>query len=220
MNVLFKGTQDGIIIVISDNIPFSDIEKELRDKLGKSKEFFAGVNTNIRIKCNTLSKSEEKEVFSIIENVANLDINFIGNDYYFSNKVLTTPALKIVKQEPIKNITSNDIFNTLFHKGTLRSGDKLNHHGSIVVLGDTNPGSEIVANGNIIVLGKLGGLAHAGRNGYRDAYIFAYNLSAIQLRIDTIITFLSDSIIKENKSKPIPRYAYIDGDKIYIAKRK
>ncbi|GAB5602150.1 septum site-determining protein MinC [Thermus sp. FJN-A] len=72
---------------------------------------------------------------------------------------------------------------TLVLSKTLRSGERVEHPGTVVVLGDVNPGAEVVAGGDVIVVGKLRGLAHAGASGDADRFIFALELAAKQIRI-------------------------------------
>ena len=72
---------------------------------------------------------------------------------------------------------------TLYINQTLRSGQTITSDGNIVVVGDANPGSEIIARGDIIVWGVFGGIAHAGSKGNENAVIRALKLNAIQLRI-------------------------------------
>ena len=62
---------------------------------------------------------------------------------------------------------------TKFHRGSLRSGQKLETEGSLVILGDVNSGAEVIASDNIVVLGALRGLAHAGAKGNEQAIIAA-----------------------------------------------
>lgn len=76
---------------------------------------------------------------------------------------------------------------TLYHAATLRGGQTLHHTGNIVVVGDVNPGAELVATGNVLVFGRLAGIAHAGAQGDEGARIYALDLSATQLRIATYI---------------------------------
>jgi septum site-determining protein MinC len=76
---------------------------------------------------------------------------------------------------------------TLYHVGTLRGGQALHHAGNIVVIGDVNPGTELVATGDIVVFGRLLGVAHAGAQGDNDAKVYALELQATQLRIATVI---------------------------------
>lgn len=71
----------------------------------------------------------------------------------------------------------------LFLDRTLRSGTRIEFAGHVVVLGDVNPGAEIVAEGNVIVWGRLRGMVHAGSKGRREAVICALDFSPMQLRI-------------------------------------
>lgn len=76
---------------------------------------------------------------------------------------------------------------TLYHKGTLRGGQSLHNVGNIVVIGDVNPGAELVASGDIVVFGALRGVAHAGAQGDEHACVHAVELAATQLRIAAYI---------------------------------
>ncbi|MEB3354961.1 MAG: septum site-determining protein MinC [Cyanobacteriota bacterium] len=69
------------------------------------------------------------------------------------------------------------------HQGTLRSGDHLEAAGSLLVLGDVNPGARVSAGGHVLVWGRLRGTAHAGFKGDRNARIVALQLRPLQLRI-------------------------------------
>ena len=69
------------------------------------------------------------------------------------------------------------------HRGTLRSGDHLQSQGSVLLLGDVNPGARISAAGHVLVWGRLRGVAHAGVQGDRNAQIVAMHLRPLQLRI-------------------------------------
>lgn len=69
------------------------------------------------------------------------------------------------------------------HRGTLRSGDHLQSQGSVLLLGDVNPGARISAAGHVLVWGRLRGVAHAGVQGDRSAQIVALHLRPLQLRI-------------------------------------
>ena len=76
---------------------------------------------------------------------------------------------------------------TLYHRGTVRSGQVLRQLGNIVVVGDVNPGAELIASGDIVVFGTLRGQAHAGAQGDTTASVTAIELSPTQLRIATLI---------------------------------
>ena len=71
----------------------------------------------------------------------------------------------------------------LFHEGTLRSGENLEADEDLLVLGDVNPGAKVSAGGNVMILGRLRGVAHAGITGNTEAKIMALQLKPLQLRI-------------------------------------
>jgi len=80
------------------------------------------------------------------------------------------------------------------HRGTLRSGDHLQTQGTLLVLGDVNPGAQISAAGHVLVWGSLRGTAHAGCNGYTGARIVALQLRPLQLRIAATVARGPDGV--------------------------
>lgn len=83
---------------------------------------------------------------------------------------------------------------TLYLKKTIRSGQNITSDGNLVIIGDVNPGSEIIAKGDITVWGILGGIAHAGSEGNYKARIRALKMNAIQLRIADIFARRPDGV--------------------------
>lgn len=100
----------------------------------------------------------------------------------------------------------------LYLETTLRSGTELRHHGSVVIVGDVNPGSVIIADGNILVWGRLRGIAHAGSKGNLSARIMTLNMAATQLRIADLV-----ARTPEPPSQVYPEVAYVLKDSIQIA---
>jgi septum site-determining protein MinC len=106
---------------------------------------------------------------------------------------------------------------TLYHAGTLRGGQALQHVGNIVVIGDVNPGAELVASGDIVVFGALRGVAHAGAQGDASARVHAIELAPTQLRIATFIA--ADA--GDRAQTPIhPETACVQNDRIVIFPRE
>jgi len=95
----------------------------------------------------------------------------------------------------------------LFINKTLRSGKRVEFPGHVVVMGDVNAGAEIVADGNVIVWGRVRGMIHAGAKGDRSAIICALDLSATQLRIATEVS----AMLKPQKD-PRPEIASINSE--------
>ncbi|HEY9738594.1 MAG TPA: septum site-determining protein MinC [Trichocoleus sp.] len=101
----------------------------------------------------------------------------------------------------------------LYLQTTVRSGVDIRHPGTIVLLGDANPGSSLVAEGDILVWGRLRGLAHAGALGNRSCRIMALQMQPTQLRI-------ADVVARPPEKPPaeyVPEVAYIGKDGMRIA---
>nr|WP_238480752.1 septum site-determining protein MinC [Desulforadius tongensis] len=82
--------------------------------------------------------------------------------------------------------------NTILVQRTLRSGQSISYDGNIAVLGDVNPGAELVATGDVIVMGSLRGVVHAGAAGNVRSVVVAFKLLPTQLRIANHITRAPD----------------------------
>lgn len=93
-----------------------------------------------------------------------------------------------------RQMKENEKLPTLYVQRTLRSGQSLKSDGNVVIIGDVNPGAEIVAKGDITVWGVLGGIAHAGSDGNSYSRIRALKLYAIQLRIGDVFARRPDTV--------------------------
>ncbi|MGE5560640.1 MAG: septum site-determining protein MinC [Chloroflexota bacterium] len=71
----------------------------------------------------------------------------------------------------------------LLVRRTLRAGQQIRHAGSVVILGDVNPGASVIAGSDIVVVGQLRGFAHAGATGDERATVVAFRLRPSQIRI-------------------------------------
>ncbi len=103
---------------------------------------------------------------------------------------------------------------TLLIRKTLRSGQNVRFYGNVVVLGDVNPGAEITAGGDIIVMGWLRGLAHAGAQGDERAMVSAFRLNPTQLRIAHYIARSPDA--SEETMPDVPEIAEIREGQLVI----
>lgn len=93
---------------------------------------------------------------------------------------------------------------------TLRSGRSVYYDGDIVIVGDVNPGAEVIAGGHVVVWGRMRGLVHAGANGDASAMICALDLAPTQLRIADQIAIDPD----HGRQAPVPEQAMIRGGQI------
>ena len=99
------------------------------------------------------------------------------------------------------------------HRGTVRAGEHLEVDGAVLVLGDVNPGARISARGDVLIWGRLRGIAHAGCQGARNARIVALQLRPLQLRI-------ADAVARGPEEPPpegVTEQARLEGDEIAIS---
>jgi septum site-determining protein MinC len=173
INISMKKNQ--VIIKIDENAEQRDIISELKRKMLELKNLYKDDKTPILVTGKVLKNREMEEIQSLIKRFLDVQIEFD------SPKVL---GLHGIKKSFYKEIATSE---TKFHKGSLRSGQRIEFEGSLVVIGDVNPGAEVIAGENIIILGDLRGLAHAGAKGNRDAIIEAVSIYATQIRIADIV---------------------------------
>lgn len=204
--VMFKGTKDGINILLYEDIPFTELESLFEKKVIESAKFFEGVKTSIGFQGRLLSQEEEKILLDILSKHTTMNITFIRDIKKDQNSQCIPEGIILPEDLQQHYITK-------YHKGSVRSGQCLTFDGSVVVIGDVNPGGEVKASGNIIILGQLKGMAHAGCNGMTDAFVSALYMIPVQLRIADIITRFPE----ENKKGPKPpEFAYIEEGQIYV----
>jgi septum site-determining protein MinC len=101
----------------------------------------------------------------------------------------------------------------LYLTSPVRSGTEIRHPGNIILVGDVNPGGNLIANGDILIWGTLRGTAHAGAEGNQDAIIMILKLSASQLRIADLVARVSPEAADQGE----PEVAYITPDGIRLA---
>ncbi len=118
---------------------------------------------------------------------------------------LATRVSKPRPEEQRRDVIADDT--ALFINKTLRSGKRIEFPGHVVVMGDVNAGAEIIADGNVIVWGRVRGMIHAGAKGNRSATICALDLSATQLRIADEVS----AMLKPQKD-PKPEVASINSE--------
>ncbi len=200
--VIFKGTKDGVTILFHADAPFDVLCEQLEKKVQEAGKFFDNVKTSLAFKGRTFSEEEEQKLLHIITEHTTMEITFLKTE----NNELVQLTTLLEKEMAPHNLTK-------FHKGSLRNGQKIEFDGSIVLIGDVNPGAELKATGNIIVLGHLKGMAHAGCNGMTEAFITAVYMAPVQLRIGDIITRFPE----ENKRGPkSPEYAFVQEGQIFV----
>ena len=202
-DVKFKGSRSGLQLVLNDTASFSDIERELKTKLESSLNFFCK-GTVVKVIAGVLKKEEQDRLAEL----------FHGYGLILRLMSLETEKAQekkiIEKKEPEEEIPGlHDM--TVIDK-TIRGGQEVVCNGSILICGNVNPGSQVIAGGNIDIRGTCRGIVHAGAFGDTKAIIVADHMMPMQVRIAELIARAPDDM---EKSKCTER-AYIKNGQIVI----
>ena len=189
-----------IVIKINDNAEQKDIVDSLKKKLSELKKMYKNEKTPITVTGKILKNKEIDEIQDLIKHNIDVEIDF---------DMPKSLGLSSITRTFNKEIAISE---TKFHRGSLRSGQKMETEGSLVILGDVNSGAEVMASDNIIVLGALRGLAHAGAKGNKQAIISAGVLDTVQIRIANVIKEI------DRDEEPLHKQAYVSviNDEIVI----
>ena len=185
-NIKISQTTEEIILNVSVIAEIDEILQELQMKLPRLKDFYLTSNIPMKIKGRLFTDSEIEAVKKLITN-SGIDVEIEFDDI---SDLLGLHAIKRTFQADV------DISETKFVQNSLRSGQSEEYRGSIVVCGDVNAGAELIAGGNIMILGTLRGLAHAGANGNTKAMISANTIDVTQIRIANLVREVGEKIDK------------------------
>ena len=180
-----------ILIKISDDAEQKEIMDNLRKKISELKKMYKNEKTPITVTGKILKNKEIDEIQDLIKRNIDVEIDFDMPKSLGLSSITRTFNKEIAVSE------------TKFHRGSLRSGQKMESEGSLVILGDVNSGAEVMASDNIVVLGALRGLAHAGAKGNKQAIISAGLLDTVQIRIANIIKEI------DREEEPLHKQAYV-----------
>lgn len=226
-SVIIKGSNSGITVFLDSEMAFEDLLESVSEKFKSASKFFNNANMAISFDGRDLSAEEEKRILNVISDVSELNIVCVldeNNDIKSVYEEAVKKAMNSfnISHQPERQKITDPKTTCMFYKGTLRSGQVFEADGSVVVLGDVNPGGKVVAKGSVIVLGSLKGNIFAGVDGNENAFVVALEMSPMQIKIGDIIARSSDSGVNKiskgkNKSKILePKIAYVYDQNIYI----
>lgn len=180
--VNIKGTRHGLLILVNPNSDFEEIKHNLYKKMEAAKGFFKGAKFAFSQEDNDQTRilGEICQQYGLIHQ-PDIKAKINSSPVSLPEKNVEQPQVNQVK---ISDAGGGD---TLLVKRSLRSGQQINYPGNVVVLGDVHAGAEIVAYGNVLVIGACRGVVHAGANGNNSARVIAHRLCPAQLRISTSI---------------------------------
>lgn len=179
-SVIIKSFSHGISLYLPQDEPLDNVFEKVAFKFRESAAFFKDAKMVLSIEGRMLSDDEEKELIDVIESNSQIKILcLIGKDAETENNIFK--AL-----EQYQNLNDNKQEQNLgqFYKGSLKNGQVLETDSSIIILGDVNPGANVISQKDIIIIGGLYGNAYAGGNGEEGHYIIALDISAECLKIN------------------------------------
>ncbi len=209
-----------IFITSFNNQYLETIYSENLDNIDSTLEKFSSLNVPLEAKIFVINKSiNAHQLLKLKNNFGK--INILSLRIYSNNRdtILAGKSLRVdstfLGEREIKNkllLLDSKMKEDIFHKGTVRSGDRISSNGNLCIIGDVNAGAIVSAKKNIYVWGKLLGIAFAGRGGNNKASITSLYLNPLQLRIADIVAIGP----KEKPKNYYPEIALIDKKNISI----
>lgn len=214
--VTIRGTSEGLIISLGSG-PLYEVLEEVESRLSSQVSFFRGGRVALRTGERALSEEQLCAIGNLLEGLG-VTLWAVQAEHPATEaaardlglEIRTDPSIPPAAQSP--ELAPPREAPDLVVRQTLRSGQAIHHIGSVVVIGDVNPGAEIVAGGNVVVWGKLRGTAHAGAIDDDAALICALQLMPSQVRIGSFIACPPD------RSRPpkFPEVARVQKGRIVV----
>lgn len=191
--VAFKGTREGLVITLGDGA-WREILNALTMQLSRpgAQSFFQGARVFLETGTRALDVTQIEELIALLaqHRMTLVAVSEPSSQEAFNRVRAAMPAppepMPAETAVPPTTTASSETYALLVHR-TVRSGQTYQYAGTIVVIGDVNPGAQLVAEGDVIVWGKLRGVVHAGATGNENAMVGALVLAPTQLRIAHLI---------------------------------
>ena len=179
-SVKLKGVGEGIRVSLDPSQPIETLQADLRIAFERLKH----VAFNARVILEPQGEEEHKE---LIDGLA----CFLKENFAVGS--VTVPPRKRpqseerFRQQDLVQGWQNRRSDALILAGRVRSGQNVTAKKHLVLLGDVNPGGEVIAGGDILILGSLSGTAAAGQPNQGEAVVLALDFRPIQVQISTVI---------------------------------
>jgi septum site-determining protein MinC len=172
--ILIKGNREGLVTVINMNKfnNFEDMLEALIEKLSRGRRFYKGSTLKI---ITELKRITDRDAVRL-------------RDVLLKDFAIKECIFEEYEERKPRSFTGVYEGRTKFVRKTIRSGQRIEYSGNLVIVGDVNPGSEIQAAGNVIVLGNLKGFVRAGMGGDSRAFVAAFSLQPEILQIGSLVT--------------------------------
>ena len=204
--IKIKGIREGLLINMSEG-EWSDLEQTLLSHIDEQGDFLKGAQITLEIGNQILKAADLGHLRDVLSErgiiLRAVLTNSPTTEIAAQDLGLATRLSKPRPERSTRPLDTKLIGDeAVLVQRTLRSGHNINYFGHVIVVGDVNPGAEIIAGGNVVVWGRLRGTVHAGADGDQNAIICAIDLSPMQLRIADQI-----SVAPSQKKKSQPEIA-------------
>ncbi|MCY4018604.1 MAG: septum site-determining protein MinC [Chloroflexi bacterium] len=222
--IAIKGVKDGLLISLSPTENWQSVTDHLASRIDDRADFFAGAAITVELGTRPVPKYELSSLKALLER-RGLSLSLVLSDSDTTresalaldlktdsnNRPLTTEKQETLPVDPEETGTWGVLV-----RRTIRSGRIVHSEGHVVVLGDVNPGAQVIAAGDIIVWGKLRGTVHAGAHGDESALVCALEMSPSQLRIAGYIVTSPAG----KRRQIVPEMALIRDNQIVVEARR
>lgn len=195
-SVIIKGRADGISIEIGAG-SWRTLMIQLRDRLHQAAGFFRGGTVTLSVGSRVVTPDELSTVAEALsEHGMKLKVVQSSSEETAQAAAAFGVAARLASAEDAlaqAAASNHDLLAHFVYRGNLRSGQILRRSETILVLGDVNPGAQVISEGDIFIWGRLRGIAHAGATGDRNAIISAMSMEPTQLRIDESVAIMPES---------------------------
>jgi septum site-determining protein MinC len=210
--IQIKGIRDGLLIVLGDG-EWDEVYAALLVQLEEQKEFLRGARLALDVGNHILKAIDMGRLRDELSE-RGLTLWAVLSNSPTTEKTAQTLGLATRIAKPAPDRTVAPVITSLsggegavLVRRTLRSGFSMKYPGHVIIIGDVNPGAEVVAGGDVLVWGRLRGMVHAGAGGNEKSIVCALDLTPTQLRIAGYI-----ATTPKRRGKPQPEMArVIDG---------
>lgn len=187
--ITIKGTEAGLVINLGD-APWERVLAWLETLLSSRASFFLGGRAALHVGDKSLTAEQLLAIGNLVERFG-MTLWAVVGDHPETHSAarelgLETRLRQAGPRAPVEPDPPGEVSGIVVRR-TLRSGQVLSHAGHITLLGDVNPGAEVIAGGDVFVWGKLRGTVHAGAMGNDGAVVCALQLAPSQIRIGSHI---------------------------------
>ncbi|MCC5651022.1 septum site-determining protein MinC [Nostoc sp. XA013] len=206
--------------VSASELTWSEIWQQIRQRLNAGDRFRIS-NTAVHLMAqDRLVDARQLQELAEALNEVQLRLISVSTSRRQTAIAAVTSGYSVEQLQPVTSLNSEPKPTTipqedaLYLEMTVRSGVEIRHPGTVILLGDLNPGGIVIADGDIIIWGRLRGIAHAGAGGNRECLIMALQMEPTQLRI-------ADAVARAPEKLPIqffPEVAHITPQGIRIAR--